>query len=303
MIGARAIEGFATGVCLGPLGAGLIEDHRGRPGAGALVNNVLTSLGTALGAVACAWLLTTTGQRTGIPYAIAVGLTVVFLVVVWTTRDSNPRRPFHRELLVPRVSASKEARRRMVQSMPVAVAAASASGFTLTLGPSLVRLLTGSASPIHAAEAVTVFMVASGIAMVLIRSVRAERIIVLSAVSLTAGAAAVFLAAQTGGIGWLLVGVLLEGIGFGGAFDGTVRYVVAGADPTQRAGTLSVIFIVIYTSISVPTVVAGVIAGEVGVLQTTRVCAVFVGVMSLCVLVMHRRRPRLGRPVTDRSAP
>jgi len=54
-----------------------------------------------------------------------------------------------------------------------------------------------------------------------------------------------------------LVGTVIAGIGFGAGFQGAVRSVVPTAAPHERAGTLSIIFIISYLALGVPAVAAG----------------------------------------------
>lgn len=297
VIAARGGEGVATGLCLSAMGAGLVEDHRGQPGTGALINNTLTSIGTAVGAMSCALLLSTFDRRTAVPYVVASWLTLAFLGAIAFSTHDGARQRLHWRLIGPRLSASPAARRRMLASMPVAVAAASASGLTLTLSPALIREITGSAGPVRSAAAATSFMLASGITMVVVCRRRATRVLISSAGALIAGAGTIVAGAESRLMVVLLGGVLLEGFGFGAAIDGAIRYVLEVAAPTQRAGTLSAVLLIIYAATSIPTVVAGLIADEAGLITTVWICSGFVCVMAVCVLVAQSRTSRAARSV------
>ena len=63
-----------------------------------------------------------------------------------------------------------------------------------------------------------------------------------------------------------LAGTILAGIGFGNGFQGAVRSVVPLVAPTERAGLLSVVFVVSYLAMGVPAVVAGYLIVQGGAL-------------------------------------
>ncbi len=53
------------------------------------------------------------------------------------------------------------------------------------------------------------------------------------------------------------VGTAVAGVGFGAGFQGGIRLVAPLAHPDQRAGVLSVLFIVSYLGLGIPAVAAG----------------------------------------------
>ena len=54
-----------------------------------------------------------------------------------------------------------------------------------------------------------------------------------------------------------VLGVCIAGVGFGAGFQGAIRIVVPLALPHQRAGLLSVAFVIAYLSMGLPAVGAG----------------------------------------------
>jgi predicted MFS family arabinose efflux permease len=52
-------------------------------------------------------------------------------------------------------------------------------------------------------------------------------------------------------------GTIVAGIGFGGGFQGGIRLVAPLAHPDQRAGVLSVLYVVSYLGLGIPAIVAG----------------------------------------------
>ena len=58
-------------------------------------------------------------------------------------------------------------------------------------------------------------------------------------------------------------GTAIAGVGFGGGFQGGIRLVVPLAGERERAGVLSLLYIVSYLGLGVPAVVGGVLVTEV----------------------------------------
>jgi predicted MFS family arabinose efflux permease len=64
-------------------------------------------------------------------------------------------------------------------------------------------------------------------------------------------------------------GTTLAGIGFGAGFQGGIRLVAPLAHPDQRAGVLSVLYIVSYLGLGIPAIAAGVAVVHGGGLVAT----------------------------------
>jgi len=88
---------------------------------------------------------------------------------------------------------------------------------------------------------------------------------------------------------WLLgffVGSFVAGIGFGTGFQGAVRSAVGAAEPHERAGVLSALYVVAYLGMGVPAVVAGALVGRVGdVTSVVRDYGIVLVVLALGALV------------------
>ena len=75
--------------------------------------------------------------------------------------------------------------------------------------------------------------------------------------SLFAGVAIAVASVPYSAIVLFFLGTAIAGIGFGASFQGAVRTVVPLAAPHERAGVLSIVFIICYIAMGVPAVVAG----------------------------------------------
>jgi hypothetical protein len=55
------------------------------------------------------------------------------------------------------------------------------------------------------------------------------------------------------------IGTAVAGAGFGGGFQGGLRTIVSLAGPTERAGIISVAYVISYLAMGLPAIVAGVL--------------------------------------------
>ena len=88
-----------------------------------------------------------------------------------------------------------------------------------------------------------------------------------------------------GNIAGLLTGTVIAGFGFGAGFFGTIRTVVPLALPHERAGLLSVIFIICYLAFSLPTIAAGLAVPTLGLPLTLYIYGAAVIVLAAISLV------------------
>jgi MFS family permease len=89
LVAGRAVEGLATGFCLSALGAGPVVEHKGAPGGGARLNTMATCVGTPVGAIGSALLLSRWHERADLPYLAATTLTAIFAVAVWVMDEPS----------------------------------------------------------------------------------------------------------------------------------------------------------------------------------------------------------------------
>jgi hypothetical protein len=89
-------------------------------------------------------------------------------------------------------------------------------------------------------------------------------------------------------------GTAVAGIGFGAGFQGAIRSVIPLAGPQERAGVLSIVYVISYLAMGLPAVVAGflVVHGG-GVLGTAREygsAVIVLAALAMLGLVLGRER-------------
>jgi hypothetical protein len=91
-------------------------------------------------------------------------------------------------------------------------------------------------------------------------------------------------------------GTSIAGMGFGTGFQGAVRSIVPFAAPHERAGVLSIVFIVSYLSMGVPAIAAGALVARHGnILGTAKEFGVVVMTLALAAVLAAGLRLATGR--------
>jgi MFS family permease len=266
LIIARVVQGLATGAALGAVGAGMLDLNRER---GTIANAVAPMSGTAIGALLAGVLVQFLPAPTTLVYAV---LSLAFLVQaagVVLMAETITRRPGALASLRPELRLPPAARRAVLTATPVLVAAWALGGFHLSLGPALVRLSTHSDSRLLGGAAVFAMAGTAAVVVLLLRNVSATRTILSGIVALITGVAVTELAIATGSAAVLFAGMLISGAGFGASVQGSIRTVMPAAEPHERAGLLSLVYVVSYLGLGLPAVLAGVFVVYGGGLHAT----------------------------------
>ncbi len=151
-----------------------------------------------------------------------------------------------------------------IATLPILVAGWAVAGFYLSLGPSLALQLAASSNRVLGGLAIFLLADIGAISIVLVRSWATTRAMIVGEVILGAGlVVAVMAIALTSSI-LFFAATTVTGVGFGLAWFGVLRTLVALAAPTARAALLSAVFIVAYLALALPAVVAGYLATRVG---------------------------------------
>src|SRR3954468_3842587 len=112
-------------------------------------------------------------------------------------------------------------------------------------------------------------------------------------VALAAGVALIALSASQDAAAPLVIGSVIGGAGFGLAFLGALRDLSAAIPPDHRAGVMSAFFVVGYTALSVPAVLAGLAVTPLGLESTFEIFGAVVAALALVVAFQAwRTRPR-----------
>lgn len=251
---ARVLQGLSTGAAVAAVGAGLLDLDRTR---GAVANAVAPMLGTALGGILAGSLVQYLPQPTHLVYAVMGAVFVLQGVAVLFVSETAERRPGALGSLWPQLSVPAPVLKPLLLVTPAIVASWAVAGFYGSLGPTLLRSLAGSASFLLGGLALFVLAGSGALAVLALQRRSAQWLLRIGTSVLPAGLAVVMAALALRSVALFLVGTAIAGAGFGTAFQGALRTLVGPLAPHQRAGVLSVLFIVSYLAMGVPAVVAG----------------------------------------------
>jgi hypothetical protein len=288
LIGARVLQGFATGMATAVLSAALLDTDRQQ---GPLVSSVAPLLGMALGAMGCGLLAEFAPLPLQLTFWVLLALFVMQALYVWRLPESVTRQPGAWASLRPTLHVPTQARRVLWRVLPIDVAVWALGGFFASLAPSLVRTATGSTSNLIGGATVAVLTVTGAVMIYTLRNRPADKVLRLGASLLPVGVALILLAVHSASLPLFFIGTLVAGGGFGAGFLGALRSVVTLALPHERAGLMSAFYALSYLAFCLPSLLAGNLTRIFGLVATTDGYGAVLIALSVGALLMLMRQP------------
>jgi len=263
---ARVIQGLSAGAAIAAVGAGMLDLDKAR---GTVANAITPALGTAAGGIVSGLMVHFLPAPTHLVYWV---LGMAFLAqavgVAFMTETTTPR-PGALGSLKPRFCVPSATRKPLLIAVPALVAPWALAGFYGSLGPVLVRSTFGLDSSLFGGIALFILTGSAAVSIFLLRRRDAAVMTSVGASLLLLGVNVVMLALSYQSPAAFFLGTVLAGAGFGTSVQGAIGIVVPFAPPSQRAGVLSVIFLVSYLAMGAPAVVAGYLVAHGGNIATT----------------------------------
>lgn len=287
LIAARMVQGIATGAATGALAAAILDSERPH---GPIVNSIAPVAGLAVGGLGSAALvqyLPWPGQTVYLVLIVVFAVEAIGTIVV---TETSPMMPGARQAIRPRVGVPAAARSAFAAIALLDIAAWALGGFYLSLGPSLGRAVTGSASILLGGLLVFTLTASGAAAIWLLRAVAATGVMRLGAALLAVGIAVTIPATQTGSQALLFLGTLVAGVGFGASFQGVTRTVFPLAPATERGELVAAFYVLSYLAFSIPSIAAGIIATSAGLLATATGYGAVLILLALTALIPRRSR-------------
>jgi predicted MFS family arabinose efflux permease len=285
---ARIIQGVTAGAAIGAVGAAMIDLDKRR---GTVANAVAPPFGTALGALLGGVFMQYLPGPTHLVYAVLAAVFMAQGLGLRFMKESVSAQPGVLASLKPRLNLPRAAREPLLLAVPILLAVWSLAGFYGSLGPMLIRGMLNSGSPVLGGLALFVLAASAGMSVLLLQERTPRQMMMVGAVSLLIGVALTVFALSHSAAVLFFLGTAVAGVGFGGGFQGAVRTVIPSAAPHERAGTLSVIFIICYLAMGVPAVAAGsMIAQHVSIITTAEYFCAVVMALAAAALVGAVRR-------------
>jgi predicted MFS family arabinose efflux permease len=264
----RVIQGLAAGAAVAAVGAGLLDLDKAR---GSVANAIAPILGTATGGLVGGLMVHFLPAPTHLVYAMFGVIFVLQCAGVVLMPESISPESGALASLKPQFAVPPAVRAPMLLAVPVLIAAWSLAGLYASLAPALIRSRFGLDASLFGGTALFVLAIGGAAAVLLLRQREARTMMGFGAAGLFAGVGAVLVALSFPSVGLFFLGTALAGMGFGAGFQGAIRTIVPLAAPHERAGVLSVAFVVCYLAMGLPAVAAGfAIAGGHSILATAR---------------------------------
>ena len=285
---ARIVQGVATGIATSALSAGLLDIDRGR---GSLLNSVSPLFGMALGAVGAGALAEFAPAPTRLVYDVLLAILALQTLAAFWLPETVSKRPGALASMRPQLAMPARAWPTLWQVLPANTAAWALGGFYASLGPSLARIVTGRHSPTLGGLVVASLVLSGAIAVLFVRERPARAALAGGTAALVVGLSVTLAGVQLHSTAAFFIGSVIAGLGFGAAFNGTLRSLVPLAEAHERAGLMSTFFVLSYLAFSLPAIAAGLLAGHIGLQAASVGYGLLLVALGVVALVMMARRP------------
>jgi predicted MFS family arabinose efflux permease len=300
LLSARVVQGLSTGAALGAIGAAMLDMDREL---GTFANAVPMPGATASGAILSALAVRFLPDPTHLIYLALIGVFALQAAAIAAMRETVSRAPGALASLRPEITLPRTLRAPVLTAVPVLFAVWALAGLYGALGPALVHALTGSDNVVLGALSLFVLAASAVVAIIAARRAAARTVMLFGVLALITGVTVTVMAVSLGSVAIFFAGSAIAGAGFGSGFQGGIRTVVPLAAAHQRAGLVSLLYVVSYLGLGVPAVLAGfgVVHGG-GLISTTRYYgAAVIALAALALFSLVKNRP--GRAVEPATVP
>ena len=288
---ARGLQGLATGAALSAASAALLELHPRRDPTGvALTNGTAAGAGVGLGVLVSSALVQAGWEPRLLPYLVLLGLFALALFGAYLMPEPvRDRKPLRLTIEPPQVPAV--VRRPFLLAALAVLASWTIAALFYSLGSQLGGQLFHTHDAIVSGLGV-VLLSAAGVSAQILTGRSAPWIATSGgSTALAAGIVLIVIAAATGSTTSYLAGAIIAGAGFGAAFLGGLRALVAQIPAQHRAAVLSAFYVVAYAALSLPAILAGVAVSYITLQSTFEIFGGIAAAIGLLVafLAWHTR--------------
>ncbi|AJY47682.1 MFS transporter [Martelella endophytica] len=286
---ARVIQGIGCGLLLSTLPATIVDlEPAAMPGLAAICNAVLPLGGLAIGSLAAGLVMDFGGAPKAEVFGGIVGMSLVFVFIVWLQPETAPRHEGLLRSLTPRLGVPPRARGAFWRGAPAIFAGWATGGLYLSLGPAIVSSIFGHTDFVLQGLVVTL-MAGGGAAATLFATRHAPRRPTLIGASVLAIGTVVTLIAIAGHLFALYLAALAAGgAGFGACFYGVMRTLGPLAAPDERSELFASLFTLSYLAFGVPAVLAGLALPIFGLDATVIVYGGIVALMAAAAALFRK---------------
>jgi MFS family permease len=129
----------------------------------------------------------------------------------------------------------------------------------------------------------------------LLRNTPSRTVMLIGVVALIAGVSVTLVSTSLGSPAGFFTGTAIAGVGFGSGFQGGIRLVLPLAQAHERAGVLSLLYVVSYLGMGLPAVIGGLLVVESGGLLVTAreygIAVILLAAVALAGLMLPESQP------------
>ena len=292
----RVLAGAGIGIAAGAVSAWLLDlSPPSDPGLGSLVGGAGPLLGLGAGALLGGALVEYGPDPLHLVFWVLAAAYALGAVLIAAIPDPVLRRPGWVASLRPTVDVPPAARPMFLAGLPAVVGMWALAGLYLSLGPSLASQLLATDN--RAAGGLMIFALAGtgAVTAAMVRSHEPNRLLVRGSVLVIVGVAITLTGQFLSSVALLYGGSVIAGVGLGAGFSAYVRATTPLVAPERRGGLVAAIYVAVYLSFSVPTVLAGAAVSVVGLAPTAYGYGVIViALAAITTVVVSRRLRALG---------
>jgi MFS family permease len=289
---ARILQGLAAGVLLSAVSAGLI-DYAGprRLRLAALANGSIPSMGLAFGALLAGTLVQWVAAPTRLVYIVLAVAFVLVMVAIAMGPEAEARRPGALASLKPRIRIAKNIRPQFLATMPAWFATWAQLGLTLSLTTSLAAVKFGITNLFLGSVVIAVICIAATVANLLTRDLSARTTTLIGSSALIAGTVITLVSLIGPWTALFYIGSAISGVGLGALLGGAIRTLSVLPEHSERGEFFAGAYVIGYIALSVPAIIAGVLAVHVGLVKVTVGYGIGVSILAVIAAAAVARRP------------
>jgi MFS family permease len=289
LIGGRVLQGIGCGLASSALAAFIIDSAPGSPSwLASAVTTGSPMVGLTLGALGSGALAEYGPAPRTLAYFVAAGVLAACAVLIVAAHETVARVPGAMAGLRPQVRVSAAARGLLPAAGATFVATWALGGFYQAFGPSVAADQLGTTNTLIAAVIFASLMAPSAIGAPLAgRTIPANAQRIGMAVFFGA-VVAILIALHGGSIVAFIVASAIAGAAQGTTFAGSMRALLAQATATERAGVLSVIYLISYGGAAIPGLIAGQLSRSLSLFDIALGYGALAGLACVVTLVAAR---------------
>ena len=255
---ARVLQGLSCGLASSALGSYVVDSAPARPRwLPAAITGSAPMLGIPMGALTCGALALYGPAPRVLIFEIMAAVLALCAALTAMSPETMPRSRGALASLWPRLQVPLGSGRLVLAAGAASVATWSLGGFYQAFGPSVVAERLGTTNPLVAAAVFSSVMVLNPVGAPLAGRLRPATALRAGMTAFVLALVAIVVSLHAGAIAPFIASSLAVGAAQGAASTGGMRALLTQAQPEERAGLLSTLYLISYTGTAIPASLRG----------------------------------------------